>query len=234
MDLWKLLILGVILVGLVVVFQSPPEPPKLPEGLRVEEGTFRHRTPTGVTREELFGIYPVDAGFRVVSLLCEGGKVIVEADLLYGPDWTPLAGTVAQRSPTEIRWLFAFAPEETMVRKQVGPRETTETIPLAGPAFPVDRDLLGPWYALFRAGSLGSVELLDVRQRTVHKVSIPSPEPVSLRVLGRALPAERLGVSWEEGMLWFYRQGELLIGMQGEKGQAFLVEVLPEGIEELP
>ncbi|MGQ9699487.1 MAG: hypothetical protein ACUVQS_00125 [Candidatus Bipolaricaulaceae bacterium] len=232
MDLWKLLIFGIILVGLFLVLEGTPEVPKLPEGLRVEESTFRHRPPTGGTKEELFGIYPVDAGFRVVSLLREGKRVVLEADLLYGPDWMPLAGTLTQRSPTEIRWLFTFGQEEVMVRRQVGPRETTETIPLAGPAFPVDRDLLGPWDALFRAGS--PEYLLDVRQGALYKVSVSSPEPVNLRVLGRAFPAERLGVSWEEGMLWFYRQGELLIGMRGEESEAFLVEVLPEGIEEVP
>lgn len=232
MDLWKLLIFGIILVGLFLVLEGTPEVPKLPEGLRVEEGTFRHRPPTGGTKEELFGIYPVDAGFRVVSLLREGKRMVLEADLLYGPDWIPLAGTLTQRSPTEIRWLFTFGQEEVMVRKQVGPRETTETIPLAGPAFPVDRDLLGPWDALFRASS--PEYLLDVRQGALYKVSVSSPEPVNLRVPGRAFPAERLGVSWEEGMLWFYRQGELLIGMRGEESEAFLVEVLPEGIEEVP
>ncbi len=233
MDLWKLLMLGVIAAGLLLIFGSPPEPPKLPEGFRVEEGTFHHRM-AGGTREELFGIYPVDAGFRVVSLLHDKGKVLVEADFLYGPDWTPLAGTLTQRAPEEVRWLFSFDTGEAVVRKQVGPRETTEIFPLSGRAFPFDGDLLGPWDPVFRADPQAAVELLDIRRGSPRTMTLGTPEETKLRVFGRALPAERLEVTGEEGTLRFYRQGELLIGVRGEGLEAFLVEVLPEGIQELP
>jgi hypothetical protein len=73
MDLWKLLILGVVLVGLVLIFGSPPEAPKLPQGNRIEEGTFRITTPAS-TKEEIFGIYPVDAGLQTGEHRARGRK----------------------------------------------------------------------------------------------------------------------------------------------------------------
>ncbi len=233
MDLWKLLILGVVILGLFLVLGGPPARPELPAGPLVETGTFRILTPKD-SREEIFGIYAVDAGFRVVSILHEGGKILVEADLVYTPSWEPLAGTITQRVPQEVRWLFAFTEEEVVVRRQVGPRETSETLAISQPAFPLDLDLFATWDALFRAAPKEEVQLLDLRQETMYTISISSPEDTNLRVLGRAIPVQRLRVSGKDWTLDIYRQGELLLGVRGPELHAFLVEVLPEGIQEIP
>lgn len=231
MDLWKLLIVGVILVGLFLVFAGPPELPKLPEGFRVEEGTFRIVGKSG-EREEIFGVYPVDAGFRVVSILHEKGKVLVEAELLYTPDWTPLAGTITQRRPAEMRWIFAFTEGEVLIRRQQGPRETSETLALSENTFPFDRDLVAPWYAIFRAKLGERLQILDVRTASSLVLNIGPAEVVNLRVTGRSIPVERRAVVLENQRFQIYRQGELLIGLRGEEFEAYLVEVLPEGIQE--
>jgi hypothetical protein len=233
MDLWKLAILAVIVVGLLLLLGSPLPPPKLPAGPRVEEGTFRILTPAGA-QEEIFGIYPVDAGFRVVGLRHEKGKVLVEADLLYGPDWTPLAGTITQRHPQEARWMFAFSEEAAVIRQQVGARETVETLPLLGRTFPFDSDIVAVWDALLRAGAVGEIYLLEVRHRRVHKIHIGGRKDVSLRVLGRAVPAESLPIFWDGQDLRLYRQGDLLLGIKGAAVEAFLLEILPEGVREMP
>lgn len=232
MDLWKLLILGVIAVGLFLVLWSPPELPKLPEGLRVEEGTFRIVTPAGTT-EEIFGIYPVDVGFRVVGIRHKAGKVVVEGDFLYSSDWVPLAGTVTQRSPAEVRWIFASANNGLTVRKQIGARETVETLPVPGVVFPTDRELLVGWVALVRQNMQGEVWLWDVRQGDVRKGILSPPNETKLDVFGRAIPAQRLTLAWDNVELRAYRQGELLLGLQGENFSAYLLEILPEGIREL-
>ncbi|MBC7222301.1 hypothetical protein H5T56_04910 [Candidatus Bipolaricaulota bacterium] len=231
MDLWKLLILGVIVLGLFLVLGRPPGFPKLPEGLRIEEGTFRILSQAG-TREEIFGIYPVEAGFRVVSILHERGKVLVEADFLYGLDWTPLAGTITQREPAKMRWLFAFSEEEVVIRRQEGPREFTQNLPLSEKTFPFDHDLLAPWYGLFREGKKDRAKLLDVRTGKTYELAIGPGEEVELLVFGRRIPVERHPVTLEEQNFWVYREGELLLGLRGEGFEAYLVEILPEGIQE--
>ncbi|MGB9757055.1 MAG: hypothetical protein ACP5LJ_03490 [Candidatus Bipolaricaulaceae bacterium] len=233
MDLWKILILGVVAVGLLLILWTPPELPKLPQGRRVEEGTFRVLTESGA-QEEIFGIYPVDVGFRLVGIRHEKGKILVEGDLLYGPDWTPIAGTITQRYPAEVRWLFAFAQDSVTIKKQVEAKEFAETIPLLGGAFPFDRDLLSVWDPLFRAGIAGEAQILDVRNGAIHKVDIGQKAEVKLNVLGRALPAERYSVTVDDEVLQIFRQGDLLLGVKSPKLEAFLLEILPEGIQETP
>jgi hypothetical protein len=233
MDFWKLLILGVIAAGLILILWTPPELPKLPEGVRVEEGTFRLLTKTAA-QEEIFGIYPVDAGFRVVGIRHEKGKVLVEGDLLYAPNWTPLAGTITQRYPEEVRWLFGFTEDTVVIRKQVGAKEFTETLTLSEQAFPFDSDLFIVWDPLFRANVQGEVQLLDVRNATTYKIRIGPKEEVKLDVLGRPMPAERYPVTWDDSVVWIFRQGDLVIGLKSPEREAFLLEILPQGIHEVP
>jgi hypothetical protein len=233
MDLWKLLILGVVLVGLVLIFGSPPEAPKLPQGNRIEEGTFRITTPAG-TKEEIFGIYPVDAGFRLVSIVHEGGKILLEADFLYAPDWTPLGGTLTQRKPEEARWIFAFSEGEMIVRKQVGARETLATLALEASSFPWDREIVASWYAPIRKAREGmTFWAVDVRTGEKAEVKVVKVEESRLLSLGRPLPAERLKLSLLEKEVTAFRQGELLLALKTPEIQAYLLEILPEGIREL-
>lgn len=233
MDLWKLLILGIVAVGLALVLLAPPELPKLPEGLRAEQGTFRITDQAG-TREELFGIYPVDAGFRVVSIVHKAGKVLVEADLLFATDFSPLAGTITQRQPQEARWIFAFSSEEVLIRKQLGAKETLETVKVPGQTFPVDEEMVATWEALFRAAPPSQeIHLLDIRKNTVHRATIHPRGEARLSVLGRAIPVERLALVMEDTEILAFRQGDLLVGVLGEGFQTFLVEILPEGVREL-
>lgn len=232
MDPWKLLILTVIIAGLVLILGGPPELPKLPEGARIEEGTFKIVTPGG-QREEIFGIYPVDLGFRVVSISHEAGKVVLEADFLCTKDWKPLVGTITQRSPTEMRWVYAFLEDGVEIRVQQGAHETVETLSVSGDVFPFDRDLLAFWDAFFRA-NVETAKLLEVRTKTVFNVAISAPEDVNLLVFSRPIPAERFSLSLGDELLRVYRQGDLLLGLRGDNFDAYLVEILPEGLREAP
>lgn len=233
MDLWKLLILGVVLVGLVLIFWSPPEAPKLPPGNRVEEGTFRVVTPTG-TREEIFGIYPVDAGFRLASIVHEGGKILLEADFLYAPDWTPLGGTLTQRKPEEVRWIFAFSEGEILVRKQVGARETLTTLAIEASSFPWDWEIVSSWYAPMRTAQEGrGFWAVDVRTGRKAEVKVEKVQEAFLSALGRLLPAERLELFLDEKKVTAFRQGDLLLALKTAEFQAYLLEILPEGVLEL-
>ncbi len=232
MDLWKLLILGMVLVGLVLIFWSPPETPKLPPGTRIEEGTFRIVTPAG-TREEIFGIYPVDAGFRLVSIVHEGGKILLEADFLYAPDWTPLGGTLTQRKPEEARWIFAFSEGEMIVRNQVGARETLSTLPIEASSFPWDREIVSSWYAPIRRAREGEgFWAVEVRTGEKAEVSVEKVREAFLSALGRPVPAERLDLFLDEKEVTAFRQGDLLVALRGPEFQAYLSEILPEGIRE--
>ena len=233
MDLWKILILGVVLVGVFLILWSPPELPKLPPGNRIEWGTFKVVTPAG-TKEEIFGVYPADAGFRVVSIVHEAGKILLEADFLYSPDWTPLAGTLTQRKPKEVRWIFVFSEGEMIVRKQVGAKETLATVPVEASSFPWDEGLISSWYAPMRLVQEGEgFWAVDVRTGEKAEVRVENVQEAFLSALGRPFPAERIELSLEEKEVTVFRQGDLLLALKTPGLQAYLLEILPEGIQEL-
>lgn len=231
MDLWKLLLLAVVVVGMVLILAQPPELPKLPEGPRVEEGTFRVTTPQG-SWEELFGVYPVDAGFRVVSILHEKGKVLLEADLLYDPRWQPLAGTITRRAPEEVRYLYAFASTEVILRVQRGARETTQTLALPPDALLWEPEILGSWYALLRAApGEGALTVFSCLSAQTWEGTIEEGKEVWLRALGRPLPATSRRLVLGAQDFEVFQQGDLLLGVRSPTFSAYLAEVLPEGLQ---
>ena len=231
MDLWKLLILAVVVAGMVLVLSQPPALPRLPAGERVEEGTFRVTTPQG-SWEEIFGVYPVDAGFRVVSILHQKGKVLLEADLLYDPRWQPLAGTLTRRVPAEVRHLYAFTGTQVLVRLQRGARETLETFPIPEGTLLWEPEVLGTWYALMRASSgAGDLRVFSCLSSGVWTGQLEGGTEVWLRAFGRPLPAtlRRLLLDGQEFEL--FQQGDLLVGVHSPTLSAHLVEILPEGLQ---
>lgn len=230
MDLWKLLILALVVAGIVLVLSQPPAPPKLPPGQRVEEGTFRVTTLQG-SWEEIFGVYPVDAGFRVVSILHQRGKVLVEADLLYDPRWQPLAGTITRRVPEEVRYLYAFTGQEVLVRVQRGPRETTETFPISEGTLLWEPEILGTWYALLRASPKEELRAFSCLASQTWTGRVDAGNEVWLRALGRTIPTTLRHLVLDGQEFELFQQGDLLLGVQGQDLSAHLVEVLPEGLQ---
>lgn len=231
MDLWKLLLLAVVVVGLVLILSQPPEPPRLPAGARVEEGTFKVSAGGG-TWEELFGVYPVDAGFRVVSILHQKGRVFLEADLLYDPRWQPLGGTLTRRLPEEVRTVFVCAGTEILVRVQRGARETSETVSVPEGTLVWEPEILGSLYALLRAAPrAGTLTVFALQAQETHALAIDAGEDVYLRALGRLVPATLRRLARGDRVFHVYQQGDLLLGMWTEAFSAHLVEVLPEGLQ---
>lgn len=230
MDLWKLLLLALVAVGVVLVLSQPPEPPRLPPGPRVEEGTYRVTTPQGAW-EELFGVYPVDLGFRVVCLAHQGGRVLWEAELLYDPHWQPLAGALTRRAPEEVRYLYAFTGTEVQVRVQRGPRESARTLAVPEGTLLWEPEVLGAWYALLRAvPRAGSFPAFAGQALRTHTGRIDAGQEVQLRALGRVVPATRRELLLDGERFELFLQGDLLLGVRGARFSAHLVEVLPEGL----
>lgn len=231
MDIWKILILALVLAGVALVFSGPPEPPKLPEGARVEEGTFRVTTSRG-SWEEIFGVYPADVGFRVVSIAHREGEVLFEAELLYDRDWLPLAGTITRRVPEEARHLYAFSGTEVSVRIQRGSREKAATFSVPEGSLLWEPEVLASWYALLRAAPkervLSTFSCLEGR---TWQGEIEAGQEVQLRTLGREIPATLRHLRLDGEVYEIFQQGELLLGAQGEGFSAYLVEVLPEGVQ---
>lgn len=231
MDIWKLLILVVVVVGVVLVLSQPPPLPKLPAGQRVEEGTFRVTTPQG-SWEELFGVYPVDAGFRVVGIVHQKGNVLLEADLLYDPTWRPLAGAIIQRVPQEVRYLYAFTNREVLVRVQRGARERVETITAPEGTLLWELEIMSTWYALLRAVPRENrLSLFSCMTHRTWDGQIGEGKEVRLRSLGRELPATLRSLAVHAQEFEVFHQGDLLLGVRGPNLSAHLLEVLPEGFQ---
>jgi hypothetical protein len=74
---------------------------------------------------------------------------------------------------------------------------------------------------------------VDVRTGEKAEVKVVKVEESRLLSLGRPFPAERLKLSLLEKEVTAFRQGELLLALKTPEIQAYLLEILPEGIREL-
>ncbi|MCR4392452.1 MAG: hypothetical protein NUV94_06775 [Candidatus Acetothermia bacterium] len=241
MDLWKILLLGAVVVGLILLFQMGSRPVAVPEplpGSLVEQGTFAIEQAGQRVGEEAFTVWLVEAGFRVDSEVRLTG-VELAAELLLSPDWTPLSYTLVVQTPHGKQHLAArIAGEEVTFEAVVGlvrqDRELTETPPFAV----LDNNVIGHWHALYRflraAGRTGEMQGTALIPQAFAALPFRAqpPEPVGLKVGERTLPAERYRVQLADQEVWLYGQGELLLGavFPTQLALAYLEEVLPDGL----
>ncbi|MBC7092664.1 hypothetical protein H5T53_01445 [Candidatus Bipolaricaulota bacterium] len=245
MDLWKILLLGAVVVGLVLLLQMGSRPVAVPEplpGSLVEQGTFAIEQAGQRVGEEAFTVWLVEVGFRVdseVRLTVSGQTVELAAELLLSPDWAPLAYTLVVQAPHGKQRVAARIAGEKVTFEAVAglarqDRELTGTPPFAV----LDNNVIGHWHALHRflraAGRTGETQGTALIPQAFAALPFRTqpPEPVGLKVGERTLPAERYRVQLADQEVWLYGQGELLLGVvfPAQLAVAYLEEVLPDGL----
>lgn len=236
MDFWRILLLGALIVGVVLVMMpAPDEIPGLAGGVVVEQGTYVVERSGSSPVEETFSLWMVDGLYRVESTLHLGTRAVA-AIVVLDQGWNPLYYAEKNHAALSAR-IIEGRPRITS-GSGLFRRETTVT------AFPpyafLGAEVVGPWYAVHRflqAQSHGAeVAAVLPGKRVTAPLSGSSPASVGLVAAGRILPAEAYHVRLGNADVWLYGQGELLIGgkMSAEGLTFYLKEVLPDGLQISP
>lgn len=238
MDLWRILLIGAIVVGVVVLLlPGGEEIPGLVGGVRIEEGTYVVERAGQRVADEAFTLWLVDSGYRVDSTARRGSQ-ITEATLVLDSSWNPIY--YREKGKTQVIVRIAEGRPRVTVGSGLFQRETALA---ALPPFAfLGTDAVGPWLAVFRyiqaRPRAVRTEVTAVRsgQRTVAPLVGYGPEEVGLLVGGRRLPVERYRVQVGGNEVWLYGQGDLLLALDapGEGLVFYLKEMLPEGLRVSP
>jgi len=243
MDLWKILLAGILAVGVVLLLlpgSGPEEVPGLSGGVLIEEGTYVVERSGQRVGEEAFTLWLVDSGFRLASsarLNVDGQRSEASASLVLDPEWNPIYYVEAGKERVAVH---VADDKPTVV---VGSGWTRRSTKLVGsPPFVVlGVDTISPWCAAYR--------LLQARARTTVQATalLPSARataslsgslagPAGLIVRGRTLPVERYRVRLGEWEIWLYGQGDLLLGgsSPSEGTTFYMQEMLPDGLHVAP
>ncbi len=236
MDLWRILLIGVVIAGVVLVLlPAPEEIPGLVGGEIVEQGTYVVERRGGTLVEETFTLWLVGETYRLESRL-QVGTQIVEVVLVLDRGWNPLYYVEKGRAPVSVR-VVEGRPRITS-GSGLFRRETM--VAVFPPYAFLGVEAIGPWYAVHRylqaqPSARALTAVLPGSRSTVPLVGSP-PEPAGLAADGRTLPAEAYRVRLGEGDAWLYGQGELLVAgkLPGEGGTFYLKELLPDGLRIAP
>lgn len=238
MDLWRMLLVGAIVVAAVfLLLPAPEEIPALPsDAVLVEEGTYAIEQDGQSVGEEAFSLWAAGTGYRIESRLVRGGRTIA-ATLVLDRAWNPLSFTEKGPVPVALRIVAGrprLATGSGIFRREV-----------AFDAFPpfafLGVEAVGPWLAAYRyfqsqarSAVAQATAVLPGRRTTMPVVGFP-PEPVSLVAAGREIPAEVYRVRLGDEHVELYGQGDLLLGGRLGAGRVFyLTEILPDGLQVAP
>lgn len=238
MDLWRILLLGAVVVGVVMLLlPGAEEVPGLVGGVLIEEGTYVLERAGQRVGEEAFAVWLVDSGYRVSSTARLGSQK-VEAALVLDPSWNPIY--YSEKGKAQVSFRIAKGKPTITVGSGLFRRET---VLAAFPPFAVlGTEAVGPWFATYRylqaRARTASAEMTAVLsgKRTVVSLVGASPKAVGLNVGGRTLPAELYRVRLGEQEVWLYGQGDLLLAATApSEGLVFyLKEMLPDGLRVAP
>jgi hypothetical protein len=236
MDVWRILLAGVVVIGVVLLLLSGPgleEVPGLVGGVLVEQGTYAIERAGQRVGDEAFTVWLVDSGYRVDSTARMGNRVTT-ATLVLDPSWNPLYYRETGKAQVSVR-ISEGRPRVTLGSGLFQRETALDVLP---PFAFLGADAGGPWVAIFRylqtRARAERVEVTAVRSglRTTASLIGHPPEPVGLVTGGRTLPAERYRVQLGEREIWLYGQGDLLLALASpSEGLVFyLKEVLPDGL----
>jgi len=236
MDLWRILLIGAVVVGLVLVLlPAPEEIPGSVGGEIVEQGTYVVER-TGLSPlEETFTLWMVGDLYRVESTLRVGARE-VKAILVLDRWWNPLYYVETGQAPVSVR-IVEGRPRVTSGSGLFRRESTVDAFP---PYAFLGVEAVGPWFAVHRylhaQPRAGSVTAVLPGKRTTVSLVGSAPESVGLVSGGRTLPAEVYRVRLGDEDVWLYGQGDLLVGgkLFGEGWTFYLREVLPDGLQTAP
>jgi len=238
MDLWRILLIGAVVVG-VVLFLLPgaEEVPGLIGGEQIEGGTYVVERAGQPAIEETFSVWRVEAGYRVATST-RVGRQVVEAALVLDTGWNPIYYVERSKGQVSVR----VAGGRPVITRGTGLFKS-ETVLMALPPYAiVGGEVVGPWFATYRylqaqaRAAQAEVTAVLPAQRAVAPLVGQPTEAVELAVGGRLLPAERMIVRVGDQELTLYGQGELLLAMTWPSAGLvfYLKEMLPEGLTPVP
>jgi hypothetical protein len=238
MDMWKILLIGVVVIGAVLLlWPGAEEVPGLVGGALIEEGTYAVERAGQRVGDEAFAVWLVDAGYRVDSTARIGNRATTAA-LVLDPSWNPLYYREQGEALVTVR-ISEGRPRVTL-GSGLFQRETA--LAVFPPFAFLGTDAVGPWVAVFRylqararAEQVEVTAVVSGLRTTASLISHP-PEPVGLIAGGRTLPAERYRVQLGDREIWLYGQGDLLLALNSpSEGLVFyLIEMLPDGLRVAP
>lgn len=236
MDLWRILLVGAIIVGVVLVLLPVPEEiPGLVGGVLVEQGTYVVERTGSRPVEESFTLWLADGMYRIESTVRVGTRN-VGAVLVLDRGWNPLY--YVEKGQTQVSVRVVEGRPRITSGSGLFRRETTVA------AFPpyafLGVEAVGPWFAVLRylqtQRSAREVTAVLPGKRAIASLVGSAPTPVGLAVGRNTLPAEAYRVRLGDADVWLYGQGELLMGgeLPGEGGTFYLKEMLPGGLRIAP
>ncbi len=243
MDLWKILLAGIVVVGVVLLLLPGPGPEEIPGlsgGVLIEQGTYVLERSGQRVGEETFTLWLLDSGFRVdssVRLNVGGQRIEASASLVLDPEWNPIYYVEAGKERVAVH----VADGKPTVVVGAGWTRRSTTLVGSPPFVVLGVDTVGPWHAAYRllqarARAPVQATALLASARATASLSGSPAEPAGLLVRGRTLPVERHRVRLGEREIWLYGQGDLLLGgTSPSDGTAFyMLEMLPDGLHVAP
>jgi len=231
MELWRILLVGAIVAGVVALLLPEPEKvPGLQGGVLVEEGTYVIERSGRRAGEEAFRLWLADGAYRIESALGPGRPGAV---LVLDRGWNPLYYAEKGRTTVEIRIVGGrprVATGSGLLRREV-------ELPVLPPFAFLGAESVAPWFALYRqllARAPGpEVTVVLAEERRALPAVGGERQPVELLVAGRPLPAEVLPVTLGGREVLLYGQGDLLLGARSADGDwvIYLKESLPDGLQ---
>ncbi len=240
MDLWKVVLVGAALLGLVVLFlvaTGPGDLPTPPDGRLLDEGTFVLEQGGVRLGEEKFAVWVLPNGFRIDSTATLGREER-RSWAVVGADWTLHRYEAVRMAPRVWETISARAEEgQVVVETKAGLSRQTKRLPEVPPVVVVHHPAVGLWYTALRllVQGGGTFSALVLGESRIAPVEGAAPQAVGLRIPGRILPVERYRVRLGDEEVVLYGQGELLIGIEipAKDFLAYMVEILPTGLEEV-
>ncbi|MBC7170420.1 hypothetical protein H5T54_05790 [Candidatus Bipolaricaulota bacterium] len=235
MDLWRIVLVGFVALGLVLFFFSGPEEiPGLVGGVPIEEGTYVVERGGQRVGEEGFTVWLVDSGFRIDSRARIGHQSVL-ASLVLDPSWNPLY--YAERGRSQVT--FRIVDGTPTLRVGVGLFVRATEFAALPPFVLLGAEAVAPWFAVYRclrtSPALERTAIVAGTRATAPLVGF-APEGVELVVGERTLPAERYLVRVGEREVSLYGQGDLLLALSvpSEGLVLYLQEILPGGLHLAP
>ncbi len=238
MDLWRILLIGAIVAGVVMLLvPGAEEIPGLEGGVQIEEGTYARERAGQWAGDEAFTLWLVDSGYRLDST-AQGEDGEVRASLVLDPGWNPIYYREKGEAQVSVR-ITEGKPRITLGSGLFQQETTLAALP---PFAILGADAVGPWLAVYRYlqahARTARVEVTAVRSglRTMAPLIGYPPEEVGLLVGERTLPAERYRVQLGGSEVWLYGQGELLLALDSPSDGlvVYLKEMLPDGLRIAP
>ncbi|MCX7749973.1 MAG: hypothetical protein N2320_00070 [Candidatus Bipolaricaulota bacterium] len=230
MELWRVVLIAALALGVVLLLlPAPQEVPGLAGGTQIEGGTYVLVREGKAVGEEVFSLWLVDGLYRIESTGRREGEGFASL-LVLDRDWNPLYYGEEGRSRVGVR----VVEGRPRVVAGSGLFRRVTALSALPPFVFLGARAVGPWFALYRAVQVrGGLTAVLPGERAAVPVEGGRPEPVTLDVAGKPLPAELYTVRVGGREVRLFGQGDLLLGgeVPGEGLVFYLREVLPGGLK---